>query len=107
MSVDPDQPAFVRVPVGCLPTVFAALRAAGYDGAAKDAESFTRHYTDPGLNAERLRWLERARDVRLKYGDIEFDSDATISESDDSGEYVLGWVWVEGPAAPEGEDDGE
>jgi hypothetical protein len=99
--IDPDQPMFLRVPVKCLTVILEALRAAGYEQEAKEAESFTRDYVDPKANADRLKWLERAEEQKQKYGEIEFDSDATISHSDDNGEYVLGWVWVEGSEAPE------
>lgn len=95
---DPDAPMFLRLPVKHRDWLLAALHHAGYHEDAKQVEQFTRHYIDPTLNAERLAWLARARDVRYRDTDImiQFDNDSTISESDDGGEYVLGWVWVEG-----------
>jgi hypothetical protein len=92
--IDPQQPAFLRVPVKCLPTVIAALKSAGFEAEAKAVEDFTRDYTDPEANAERLEWLAKA-DEEAKDGEVEFDSDATISHSE-GGQYVLGWVWVYG-----------
>lgn len=90
------QNAFIRVPVESLPTIKDALRTAGFEQAAADVEMFARDYTDPDANTYRQKWLERARDTVEKEGEIEFDNDATISHSDANGEYVLGWVWVEG-----------
>jgi len=98
-SIDPEQPAFMRVPVKCIPTVVSALEAAGFASQAKDVAEFTRYYTDPVLNAEREEWVARA-DAEAREGEVEFDSDSTISGSD-GGQYVLGWVWVDGPDASE------
>lgn len=94
--IDPEQPAFLRVPVKCISTVVAALKDAGFEAEAKAVEVFTRDYTDPEANANRLAWLEKASEQAGKSGEVEFDCDATISHSDDPGEYVLGWVWIEG-----------
>lgn len=96
-QIDPDQPMFLRAPVKCRAVILEALRAAGFEQEARDVETFTKDYVDPKGNANRLKWLERADEQRQEYGKIEFDSDATISHSSDNGEYVLGWVWVEGP----------
>lgn len=96
MTIDPNQPAFLRVPVKCLETVIAALRANGFESEARNVEDFTEHYTDPVLNEDRRDWLKRAIKQAHKDGEIEFDSDATISDSGNvEGQYVLGWVWVE------------
>lgn len=101
-GIDPEQPAFLRVPVKCIATVVAALAAAGFKQEAKSVEEFTKDYTDPKLNAEREKWIERAGG---KDGEFEFDTDSTISHSDDDGEYVLGWVWVYGPKNEEEVDE--
>lgn len=92
--IDPEQGAFLRVPVKCLPTVVEALKAAGFEAEARSVESFTRDYTDEEANENRKKWLRRARGV-ARDGEVEFDSDATISHSDDKGQYVLAWVWVD------------
>jgi hypothetical protein len=93
-EIDPEQPAFLRVPVKCLPTIIKALKKAGFKQVAGDVEQFTRDYTDPEADAERRRWLAKA-DELARDGEIEFDSDATISHSGDGGQYVLGWMWVD------------
>jgi hypothetical protein len=95
---------FCRIPVKCRDVVISALRAAGFAQEARDVESFTRDYVDPKANANRLKWVGRA-DIVARDGEIEFDSDATISHSESGGEYVLGWVWVDGP--PDREDNDE
>lgn len=101
--IDPEQPMFLRLPVKCLQPVLDALRASGYESEAKAVESFTRHYVDPEKNADRLEWVARA-DEKARDGEIEFDSDATISDSE-GGQYVLGWVWVDGEDEDEDADD--
>lgn len=92
----PDDTMFLRLPVRHRDWLLAALHHAGYHDDAKQVEAFTRDYVDPVENAERLAWLERARDRVGRDGEIEFDDDATYSKSPDNGEYVLGWVWVDG-----------
>ena len=94
-AIDPEQPMFLRVPVKCLEIVLSALRSAGFEKEAAAVSSFTRDYVDPGANANRLKWVARA-DAEARDGEVEFDSDATISHSE-GGQYVLGWVWVDGP----------
>jgi hypothetical protein len=102
-AIDPTQPAFLRVPVCCIPVIVDALRAAGFAQEAKDVESFTHQYTDPEANAERVRWLAKA-DAEATDGEVEFDSDVAISYSED-GQYVLGWVWTY--EDKEDDEDGE
>ena len=104
--IDPEQPAFIRVPVKCLPTIISALMEDNYVQEAKTVQEFSRDYTDPEANAERLLWLERAEKWR-EWGEVEFDSDATISHSTDNGQYVLGWIWVDGPEEEEEDEDDE
>jgi hypothetical protein len=103
----PDQPVFLRVPAAAVPAVLAGLRAGGHAAEAARVEAFVRDYLDPAANAERLRWLARADDQTARDGEVEFDSDATISHSDDPvrGQYVLGWVWVDGPSEESKADD--
>lgn len=103
-AVNPEQPMFLRVPVKCRQVVIDALRAVGFESEAADVEQFTNDYVKPELNEERLSWLALARKQVAKDGEIEFDSDATISHSQD-GQYVLGWVWVDGPLEEDEEDD--
>ncbi len=90
------QNMMIRIPANCLSTVLLALRAAGFEDEAKKVEEFTHEYIDPAANANRVMWVERAREQHGKDGEIEFDDDSTISLSEDNGEYVLGWVWVDG-----------
>lgn len=92
--IDPEQPAFIRVPVKAIPLIIDLLRREGLESEADAAETFTEYYTNPDLNALRERWIDHAGG---KDGQIEFDSDSTISQSSEEGEYVLGWVWVDGP----------
>ena len=40
------------------------------------------------------RIVNLAREQYAKAGEIEFDSDAAVSEGDDNGAYVQAWVWV-------------
>jgi hypothetical protein len=98
VKVDPEQLAFLRVPVKCITLVVTALRTAGFTQEAERVSEFTKNYTDPTANAARHEWLVRAEAQAAKAGEIEFDSDATISGSEEGGEYVLGWVWVYGPS---------
>lgn len=100
-AIDPDQPAFIRVPVKCIPTVIESLARAVFTQESRSVADFSRDYTDPVLNAERLRWLDLADEQVARDGHIEIDSDATISRSDDNGGYVLAWVWVDGDDEPE------
>lgn len=95
-EIDPEQPCMLRVPVKCVPTVVAALAAAGFAIEAEAVERFARDYTDPAADAARRRWLKLAEAVAAD-GEVEFDADATISHSADNGQYVLGWVWVDAP----------
>lgn len=96
-ALDPEQPMFLRLPLKCRQVVIDALNAAGFLQEAKNCKEFTEDYADPGRNANREAWLALAKGTVAKDGEIEFDSDATISHSGDKGEYVLGWVWVEDP----------
>lgn len=96
-EIDPDQPIFLRVPFKCRELIIDALKAGGFKGEAKQVAEFTKDYATPRANAIREAWVKRAIAQRAKDGEIEFDSDATISHSDDPGEYVLGWVWIEEP----------
>ncbi len=91
-----SESAFINVPVNCLPVVLSALRKAGQVEAAQQATEASRHYLDPDANASRLGWLRWARQ-EYEAEDIEFDDDATVSETDDDGAFVLGWVWVTAP----------
>lgn len=96
-AIDPEQPMFLRVPVKCRQVVIDALVAAGFQQEATAVEQFTSDYVDLEANVERLRWLEMAEAKAARDGEIEFDSDATISHSQEAGEegqYILGWVWV-------------
>lgn len=79
----------------------AALRSAGLGRVARDVSAFTRQYTDPGRDEYRRRVMAAAT---AEDGEIEVDSDAAISDSDDYGEYLLCWVWV---PDPDPEDDPE
>lgn len=36
-----------------------------------------------------------AKEKHEKEGAIEFDEDAVVSEGDDNGAYVTGWIWVD------------
>lgn len=106
MACDPaqDRPVFLRVPASCVPAIVEKLRSLRREDAATRVEEFASRYLDPVLNAERLRWLARAHETVQKDGEIEFDDDATVSgsrEAGESGEYVLGWVWVDGPEPEE------
>jgi hypothetical protein len=100
VPANPEDDCFLRVPVKAVPAVVAALRAAGLPEEAAEVEGFARQYTDPAVNARRVWWRDRA-DGEARDGEVEFDSDAAISHSPGAGEYVLGWVWVDGP----GEDE--
>jgi len=95
--IDPEHPAFLRVPVKCIPIVTEALRAAGFATEAAQVNDFTKMYTDPDLNVVREKWLEHAIATTQKDGEVEFDSDAIPSRTQDKGEYILGWVWVDEP----------
>ena len=86
--IDPEQPMFLRLPVKCRQLVLDALTVGGFEQQAKDVESFTNDYVDPRANADRLAWIDRA-DEEARDGEVEFDSDATISHSE-GGQYVLG-----------------
>jgi hypothetical protein len=101
-AIDPEQPAFIRVPVKAISVITAALEAVGMKKEANEVEAFARDYTDPEANANRESWLAEANGM-ARDGEIEFDSDSTISHSE-GGEYVLGWVWVKGD---EEEDEDE
>lgn len=103
VAINPEQLCFCRVSVKAVPTVVNALRQTGFVTEANEVERFTNDYTDPEANSERLRWLEKA-DALIEYGKIEFDSDATISHSEDNGQYVLGWIWVEDNEEEPGDD---
>lgn len=93
MPIDQEQPAFMRLPVRLIPTVLKALEDSGEVNAAKEVRSFTKHYTDEDLNKYREEWVARAEDLHGRDGEVEFDSDSTVSGSE-GGEYVLAWVWV-------------
>jgi hypothetical protein len=93
-EIDPDRRAFIRVRVGCIPAIVLALNRAGFEEDALAVAEFSRQYTDPVSNEDRLYWLEKAEAV-AKDGEIEFDLDGAISGSE-GGQYVLGWVWVDG-----------
>jgi hypothetical protein len=87
-----------------VPAIVEKLRSLRREDVAAQVEEFTSRYLDPVRNAERLQWLARATETVQKYGEIEFDVDATISGSRKAGangEYVLGWVWVDGPESEE------
>lgn len=99
-KLDPEQPMFLRVPLKCRLTVIKALQKAGFETEARRVLEFTRDYALTKANRNRLKWLERADEQVAKDGHIEFDSDATISHSE-GGQYVLGWVWVDGPEEEE------
>lgn len=99
-AIDPEQPMFLRIPVKCFDVVHAALLAAGHTQVANAVDSFTRDYRFKRENARRLKWIELADERHGGDGgdgEPEFDSDSTVSHSDDDGEYVLGWVWVSTP----------
>lgn len=96
---------FVRVPVSARHIVLAALDEAGMSAEADAAREFTDNYCDPAKNAERLRWVELARAQYAMGEKVEFDNDATISDSEGGHQYVLGWALVEGDE--DEEDEGE
>lgn len=45
---------------------------------------------------EDAAYLQAARDLHAREGELEFDDNAVVSLSDDGGAYVMGWCWVEG-----------
>lgn len=47
-------------------------------------------------------YIAMARDRWEREGSIEIDADTITSGSDDKGDYVLAWVWVDDP---EGDDE--
>ncbi len=102
-EIDVTDKAMLRVPIWCIPLVVDALRQAGCEAEASDVEAFTKDYTDPEANAERLEWIAKATEL-VKDGEIEVDLDSTISHSE-GGQYVLAWLWVDGPNVEDEKED--
>src|SRR5262245_32103294 len=50
-GIDPEQPAFIRIPVKTIPTVVGALKAAAFADTSAEVERFSRNYTDAEANA--------------------------------------------------------
>ena len=49
---------------------------------------------DPAEEARRVRIVELTNDLRyVRDGEVEVNADAKLSEGDDNGCYVSGWVW--------------
>ena len=42
-------------------------------------------------------YVERARELHHRDGEVEIGTDATVSLGDDDGAYVQAWVWVPDP----------
>lgn len=102
--ITPDQPCFLRLPARLIPLVTQYLENNEEHSAAREVREFTRHYLEPELDLIRSAWVKWAQESKQKDGEIEFDSDATISVSESGkGEYVLGWVWVEAEDSNEDE----
>lgn len=55
-------------------------------------------YLDEELDPLHTRYRELASQLNGKDGELEFDSDAVVSLSDE-GAYVMGWSWVYSDAA--------
>lgn len=96
--MNPDEPVFLRLPRRLIGPLASWLEGRAELSTANNVREFTKHYTDPELNAEREKWVERAREQCHSDGEVEIDADATISETDETegGQYVLAWVWVSG-----------
>jgi hypothetical protein len=45
--------------------------------------------------------IEKARDEYVHEGEVEIDDATVVSRGDDSGAYVLAWVWVDDPEPAE------
>jgi hypothetical protein len=101
--MEPNPQAFIRVPVTAIVGIAGYLRSIGMETEANHVLDFGGDYTDPARNLRRQEWVERARDQVAKDGEVEVDNDATISRSEDNGEYVLAWVWVDGPEEASGD----
>lgn len=43
-------------------------------------------------------YCTEARDTLTREGEVEVDDTTIVSGSDDNGEYVLAWVWVDAPS---------
>ncbi len=95
-EIDQELPVFLRLPIKHLELVQNFLKEQGLEAEAHEIKEFTLHYTDPKRNAYRLEYLERARAL-ARDGEVEFDDDSIVSGSERNGEYMLAWVWVDGP----------
>lgn len=105
---NPERKMMLRLPLKCRETVLAALRQAGFEGEAAHVEMFTSAYLDEN-NDERERWIGLASAVAAypaRIQSVQVDEDATISDSEGGGQYVLAWIWVDDPEfdPDEGED---
>lgn len=59
------------------------------------------------LGAEEGPFINAARELKQREGEVEFDDHVVISDSDE-GAYVMAWVWVSNEEAgvePEDDDD--
>jgi hypothetical protein len=52
-------------------------------------------------------FIQLARDQWVKDGEIEIDDDTIAGGSDDHGDYVLAWVWVDDPRDEDGHENDE
>jgi hypothetical protein len=95
-EIDQELPVFLRLPIKHLELVQNFLKEQGLEAEAHEIKEFTLHYTDPKRNAYRLEYLKRARAL-ARDGEVEFDDDSIVSGSEQNGEYMLAWVWVDGP----------
>lgn len=103
-TIDYDQLAMIRVSLKCLPTILAALNAAGFKQDVESVEEFSRQYTDEEANANRLEWLERAEEQRGEDGETEFRPDGLVwSHHEDA--YVMGWLFVQGDSDDDVDED--
>ena len=50
-------------------------------------------------------YIQKAKQLYERDGEIEIDADATVSEGDDPGAYVQAWVWVPSGEAETGDED--
>jgi hypothetical protein len=56
-----------------------------------------------GVNPDEW-YVERANDTLYRDGEVEFDSDALVSNGNAAGAYVQAWVWVPDDEVPDDED---
>lgn len=104
---NPNECAFIRVKLVTLPIIVRYLQSIGAGEEAKQIEDFAACYARPEADAERKEWIERGRKQLAKRhlaADVQIDDDAALSGSDAAGDYVMAWVWVDGP---EDQDDDE